>query len=127
MYRSRRLQQLLFATMTAFLLVSLEGCSSPSPSGIWVKEPPYTEDGLVDAARYDVPVLKLELKPQVRDELLEDIEALKEAQKRLNVKMKRLQSEGVLPPTTGPSVVSLSLDTTGTITMMCFPGGWSWL
>ena len=91
-------------------------------SGVWMEEPPFTSEGLVDAANYDVPVRKIEAEEHAQ--FLAEVKALRDAQKPLIARLRRMKQKGLLPPMETPGVYSLS-NQTGGVNYICFSGGYT--
>lgn len=108
----------LIGVIALFLLLALNGCVS---RGAYIKEPPYTEDGLIDVSAYDIP--ELEVGQDVLNELDEYIEALREAQKRLNNKVIQLTKDGRIPPMPHGRLTRIDK----AVVAVCFPGGWTFM
>ena len=91
------------------------------PHGLYMKEPPYTEDGLIDVAAYDIP--ELEVEQDVVDELDEYVKAFREAQRGLNNKVIQLMKDGRIPPMRHGLLCKIDKASP----VGCFPGGWTFV
>lgn len=107
--------------IAAIMLIAFVGCSSKS-SGVWLKEPPFTSEGFIDIANYDVPIIKIE--GEEHAQFLEEVKALRDAQKKLIARIKRMEQEGTLPPMDSPKVQAFS-NQTGGVNFICWPNGYS--